>query len=70
MNGDLQEWVQRIDDKADNLDVRVGKLETNQGSCMKMQDERYDSNKWYMRTTLAAALGTLLTLLVKTIFKI
>ena len=69
MNGKLEDWMKKIDEKSDDNASRIDKIEPLIHSIVKMSDERYEQFKWYMRTTLAAALGTLVTLIAKSIFK-
>lgn len=69
MNGELKDWVKEIDKLTDSNKGRLDKLEPRIDGLEKMSDERYDQFKFYLRATFGAALGTLITLLAKSIFK-
>lgn len=70
MNGKLEDWVQRLDDKVDNHESRINSIETYQEQFAEKMDERYDAFKWYMRWTLGVAVTILASIVIKTIFKL
>ncbi len=69
MNGDLQRWMEKIDDKTDDNTSRLDKLEPLVQSIKEMSDERYKDLKWTVRAILLTAITTLGTLIAKSIFK-